>query len=111
MSENKDIKVVDAFGDEWSRFDQSGLSNLDLQEMFDSYFSIFPWEKISADSVGLDIGWGSGRWAMLVAPKVGQLHCVDASKEALAVAKRNLENAKNCQFHLASVDDIPISDE
>ena len=111
MSKNKDKKVVEAFGDEWSRFDQSGLSNLDLQEMFDSYFSIFPWENISAESVGLDIGCGSGRWARLVAPKVGQLHCIDASEEALNVAKKNLEHAKNCQFHLASVDDIPILDE
>lgn len=111
MNKNIDDKVVDAFGDEWSRFDQSGLTERDLQDMFDSYFSIFPWEKLPEDSIGLDIGCGSGRWAILVAPKVGKLHCIDASKAALDVAKRNLAHSKNCQFHLASVDNIPVPDE
>lgn len=111
MNKNMDAKVVDAFGDEWSRFDQSGLTDLDLQEMFDSYFSIFPWNKLPTNSVGLDVGCGSGRWAKLVVPKVGQLHCIDASKAALDVARKNLAHSKNCKFYLASVDNIPLPDE
>jgi len=109
--DNADSRTVEGFGDEWSRFDQSGLTNLDHDEMFDSYFSIFPWDKLPKNSVGLDLGCGSGRWALKVAPKVKQLHCIDASKEALDIAKNNLSMMSNCQFHLASVDNIPLPDE
>ena len=109
--DNADSRTVEGFGDEWSRFDQSGLTNLDHDEMFDSYFSIFPWDKLPKNSVGLDLGCGSGRWALKVAPKVKQLHCIDASKEALDIAKNNLSKMSNCQFHLASVDNIPLPDE
>ena len=34
-------KVVEGFGNEWSGFDQSGLSK-DPGSVFDAYFSIFP---------------------------------------------------------------------
>lgn len=111
MNSNLDEKVVDGFGDEWSRFDQSGLSSNDRLEMFKGYFSIFPWEILPKNSIGFDIGCGSGRWANLVAPKVGKLYCIDPSKDALAVAKKNLSEMQNCEFHLAGVDNIPLEDD
>lgn len=111
MIENVDKQVVAGFGDEWSRFDQSSLSDDELQGMFDNYFGIFPWESLRADAVGFDLGCGSGRWAKLVSPKVGRLHLVDPSPEALAVAKRSLADAENCHFHLATVEEIPLPDE
>jgi len=46
----------------------------------------------------------------MVAPRVGKLHLIDASEEALAVARRNLQGADNCEFHLASVEEIPLPD-
>lgn len=110
MTENIDKQVVEGFGDEWSRFDQSTLSADELGKMFDHYFNIFPWEKLPDDARGFDLGCGSGRWAKLVAPRVGELHLIDASADALAVAKRNLREANNCQFHLASVEAIPLED-
>ncbi|MCA1554839.1 MAG: class I SAM-dependent methyltransferase, partial [Chloroflexi bacterium] len=60
-------------------------------------------------AVGFDLGCGSGRWAKFVAPRVGMLHCVDASADALAVARRNLASAGNCCFHHASVDELPFA--
>ncbi len=45
MTENIDKQVVEGFGDEWSRFDQSALSGEELERMFDIYFNIFPWVK------------------------------------------------------------------
>ena len=109
--DNADSRTVEGFGDEWVRFDQSGLTDQDHDDMFDSYFSIFPWESLPENSVGLDLGCGSGRWALKVAPKVKELHCIDASKEALNIAKNNLSKMDNCHFHLASVDNIPLEDE
>ena len=111
MTENIDKQVVAGFGDEWSRFDQSELSKDELEKMFDNYFNIFPWKKLSADAVGFDLGCGSGRWAKMVAPRVGTLHLIDASADALAVAKRNLQGADNCEFHEASVGEIPLEND
>src|SRR5215212_6716495 len=90
LMKNVDDAVVRGFGDEWQRFDQRELSRAELEAMFDSYFSIFPWERLPADAEGFDAGCGSGRWASFVAPRVGRLHCIDASADALSVARRNL---------------------
>lgn len=110
MSNNLDSTVVDGFGDEWSRFDYSS-SSAELTEIFNSYFGIFSWDQLPDNAVGFDLGCGSGRWARLVAPKVGRLHLIDPSIEALTVARKNLLNSDNCEFHLASVDQIPLDDE
>lgn len=109
--ENIDRNVVDGFGDEWSRFDQSALSAEELHRMFEHYFNIFPWEVLKPDAVGFDLGCGSGRWAKQVAPRVGKLHAIDPSAAALAVAKRALDGIDNCEFHHAGVEDIPLADE
>lgn len=111
MSTNIDHHTVDGFGYEWSTFDQSDVSDAELKEIFNSYFSIFDWSKITDKSIGFDMGCGSGRWARLVSPRVGCLHLVDASKDALKTAKNNLNKEKNCTFHLASVDALPFEDE
>ncbi len=111
MAENIAKDVVKGFGDEWKRFDQTALSADELEEMFENYFNIFPWDKIELDAVGFDLGCGSGRWAKMVAPRVGTLHLIDASADALAVAKRNLQSADNCHFHNASVAEIPLEND
>ena len=110
MGSNIDTKTVTGFGDEWSRFDQAGLDHRELVEQFERYFAVFPWEELPANSVGFDLGCGSGRWAKLVAPRVGRLHCVDASSAALEVARGNLAGFPNVEFHNASVADIPFAD-
>ena len=107
---NADQAVVDGFGDEWSRFDQSELPDDERQQIFEDYFGIFPWNDLGPDAVGFDLGCGSGRWARVVAPRVGTLHCIDASDAALNVAKRMLANIPNVRFHHASVDQIPLQD-
>jgi SAM-dependent methyltransferase len=106
---NIDKATVEGFGDEWTRFDQSSLSNDESQLIFDKYFDIFPWDLISETSVGFDLGCGSGRWAKLVAPKVGKLLCIEPSS-AIKVARKNLANCTNCEFIEASVETMPIQD-
>ena len=108
-SENVDDKTVQGFGDEWHRFTQSELSLDEHKDTFQLYFSIFPWQKLPKNAVGFDLGCGSGRWAVLVAPKVGKLHCIDPST-ALDIARKNLSTFKNCEFHNATVDKIPLKD-
>lgn len=108
--ENTDKRTVEGFGDEWTRFDQSGVDPAESEALFATYFGIFPWQRLPPHSVGFDLGCGSGRWAKLVAPRVGTLHCIDASPDALSVARRNLADVGNVRFHEASVDAIPLED-
>lgn len=110
MQTNVDVKTVEGFGEEWSKFDQSELDECERLQIFESYFKIFPWEGLSENAKGFDLGCGSGRWAKSVAPRVGKLICIDASAEALEVAKWNLKNQTNCEFHNASVAEMPLED-
>lgn len=110
MSRNIDRSVVDGFGDEWSRFDQSALSQEDWRQLSEGYFELMPWADLPAAATGFDLGCGSGRWAKYVAPRVGLLHCIDASDAALGVSRRILSGFSNVEFHHASVDAIPLPD-
>lgn len=110
MQINYDAETVAGFGDEWEKFDQTQLATSELLEIFASYFEIFPWEQISQDAIGFDLGCGSGRWAKLVAPQVGLLYCIDASEKALAIAQKNLQDLTNCRFIHASVENLPFAD-
>lgn len=108
--DNIDPATVSGFGDEWSRFDQSGLDAAERERICADYFDIFPWEDLPQGAVGADIGCGSGRWARVVAPRVGLLHLIDASAEALDVARRNLASLDNVEFHQAPVAGMPLAD-
>ena len=107
---NLDRDTVAGFGDEWTRFDQRALDDDQRQRIFDDYFRMFPWETLPHEAVGADIGCGSGRWALLVAPRVGHLHLVDANAAALNVARAQLGACANVSFHQASVDTLPFPD-
>ncbi len=110
MDINYDGKTVEGFGQEWTEYDQSNLSEKELKEIFDSYFELFPFGSLPKDAIGFDMGCGSGRWSKLVAPQVGRLYCIDASNDALKVAQKNLANLSNCEFLNASFEDIPLND-
>lgn len=107
---NLDVQTVRGFGDEWSRFTQDQLGADVREQIFSDYFSLFDWEGLPPDSEGADIGCGSGRWAQVVAPRVGHLILIDASPEALEVAKSNLRGMQNVSFLNASVGEMPVAD-
>ncbi|MGI8559320.1 MAG: class I SAM-dependent methyltransferase [Solirubrobacteraceae bacterium] len=107
---NVDEHVVADFGREWGTFDQSDVPDEELLLQFERYFAVFPWDNLPRNAVGFDAGCGSGRWARFVVPRVGLLHCVDASAEALEVAKNTLVAMTNCEFHHASIDELPLED-
>ena len=107
-SSNVDAETVQHFGEEWSAFDQQELDPVELQEHYDAYFAMFPWDKLPDQPTGFDMGCGSGRWAKITAPRVGKLLCVDASDAALEVAKRALEAEENCELIHAPVNEAPI---
>jgi SAM-dependent methyltransferase len=104
---NSDPLTVAGFGEEWAAFDQSDAPQIDLETQFAAYTKVFRWDLVNNESVGFDMGCGSGRWAKLLAPKVGHLHCIDASDQALSVARRNLSQLDNVSFHNVQVGDAP----
>jgi ubiquinone/menaquinone biosynthesis C-methylase UbiE len=106
---NLDRKTVEGFGEEWTAFDQRELDRAELGERFNEYFAIFPFADLPQNAEGFDLGCGSGRWAALVAPKVGKLHCIDPSIKALEVARHRLGTVAGVEFHMAGVDDIPLA--
>jgi SAM-dependent methyltransferase len=111
VENNLDLRVAQGFGREWSSFRQDAdhLSQEQRRAIFEDYFRIFPWHVLPPDGgVGLDVGCGSGRWSMLVAPRVQHLHLLDPSFAALEVAKQNLRSAANVSFHLHGVANIPL---
>jgi SAM-dependent methyltransferase len=106
---NIDDKTVSSFGLQWATYDQARLPEDErTAQRFQEYFAIFPWNTLPDRAVGADVGCGSGRWALRVAPRIGKLHCIDASEQAIIVARRNLGAQHNCAFHVASVDTIPL---
>ena len=109
-SENVDWDVVDDFGSEWEEFQFDSHDTDILRDAYNQYFDIFPWEFISLESEGFDMGCGSGRWAQFVAPKVGKLNCIDPSS-AINIAKKNLKKYDNTEFFQETVDQCSLLDE
>lgn len=108
--ENIDRETVQGFGQEWAAFDQTALTPGEHRRLFDGYFGIFPFDALPEGAEGFDLGCGSGRWAALVADRVGILHCIDPASDALEVARRRLEGHPSVRFHHASVDTMPLAD-
>nr|WP_314444328.1 methyltransferase domain-containing protein [uncultured Sphingomonas sp.] len=110
MTQNLDQHTVDGFGEEWAAFDQSALPPEEHERWFQAYFGIFPWAALPLAAEGFDLGCGSGRWAMKVAPKVGTLHCIDPAAKALDVARRRLGSLTNVRFHQAGAGNLPLAE-
>jgi SAM-dependent methyltransferase len=102
---NIDPKTVEGFGREWTTFTQERLSMSERMELFEKFFSLVTWTP--KPKRALDMGCGSGRWALAVAPLVAELVAADASYEALEVAKRNVR-AGNVSFVQATPDRLPF---
>lgn len=108
---NKDQKVIEDFGDEWTDFSYESkiIDQTELEKNFYQYFAIFPWKDIPDQAEGFDMGCGSGRWAQFVAPKVHLLNCIEPSK-ALDIAKVNLQKLDNISFYRETTDSCTLSD-
>ena len=46
MMKKMNKKVIEGFGDEWKRFNQSNIENTELHKLFLRYFNFFPWNKL-----------------------------------------------------------------
>lgn len=107
---NADPRVINDFGKEWTRFNQVGIDS-ELFTTFKSYFSIFPLDRLTRDSVVADFGCGSGRWAKFVAPWVKTIYLVEPSRNALDIACMHLKDSTNVIPVCSTINDCEIDDE
>lgn len=106
---NIDEATVKAFDDKWAAV-YGGTRNPErARKNFEAYFRMFPFDELRG-AEGFDLGCGQGHHAAVVAKRVGRLHCIDPSPSGLAVAKHDMVNLPNVEFHLADVDNIPLRD-
>ncbi len=104
---NRDQRVIEDFGNEWLEFNFTKVEKEKIFSAYQQYFRIFPWNQISKDSVGFDMGCGSGRWAQFVAPKVKILNCIEPSR-AIEVAQQILKDTDNVRFWNETTDTCSI---
>lgn len=106
--QNIDKKVVESFGEEWSKF--HAFSQEDLDQVGDMYFDIITDEMVNKNTYGFDLGCGTGRWTKVLADRIGFMEAIDPS-DALYAADVLLKDNENVRLSRGSSDNIPFDDE
>jgi 2-polyprenyl-3-methyl-5-hydroxy-6-metoxy-1,4-benzoquinol methylase len=103
---NIDEETVKSFGEEWLKF--HSFSKQEIEKIGSDYFDLLP-DDVSTFTA-LDVGCGSGRWALYLSNKVKFIEGIDPSMAVFA-ASHLLENVKNVRITQASVNTIPFAHE
>ena len=106
-NQNIDVKVVEDFGEEWSKF--HAFDDAEIERMGDEYFDILPKELCSQGTTVMDMGCGTGRWTKYLSSRVGFIDAVDPSK-AIFVADDLLKNCPNVRLTKATSEALPFPD-
>jgi ubiquinone/menaquinone biosynthesis C-methylase UbiE len=102
---NLDVETVRSFGKEWEAF--NNFSHHEIQTIGDDYFDLLPLGI--SEFTALDVGCGSGRWALYLATQVKFIEAVDPSS-SVWTAKKLLRNLNNIRVTHASVESLPFTD-
>ena len=105
---NLDEAVVNSFGEEWKKFNE--FSDAEIDKIGNMYFDIIDDKILNADTYGLDVGCGTGRWTKFLADKIGFMEAIDPS-EAIFTADKLLGKKNNVRLSMASTDNLPFEDE
>jgi len=103
----KEQRSIKDFGLEWNYFKNQDLEKANIDKMFENYFSIFPFDKINSNSVGVDFGAGSGRFSIFFVKKVKHMHLIEPSI-AINNAKDFLTDYNNVTFHQRTIKDLDL---
>jgi ubiquinone/menaquinone biosynthesis C-methylase UbiE len=105
--QNIDVKVVEDFGEEWSKF--NAFDHHEIERMGNEYFDILPAELCRKHIRVLDMGCGTGRWTKYLSSRVGHIDAVDPSK-AIFVADELLKDCENVRLTRAMSEALPFPD-
>lgn len=104
---NIDEATVRAFAKEWALYNE--FSDEDLEQIGAEYFDIINLDDFGDDAEALDIGCGSGRWSIYVAPFFKKIEALDPNVSIVHAASIN-KKYRNIRFTHASVSAIPFPD-
>jgi ubiquinone/menaquinone biosynthesis C-methylase UbiE len=105
---NIDWKTVKSFGEEWAKFNT--FSDEELDRIGRDYFDIATPDILNKNTVALDVGCGSGRWAHFLSHKIRFIEAIDPSM-AVVPAARLLQPFTNVRVTQATVDNLPFPDD
>ena len=105
---NIDQQVVRDFGQEWQKFYE--FSDDSIGQSASEYFDIVNDHIVNAQTYGIDIGCGAGRWTKYFAKRAGFIEAVDPSN-AIFAAARVLKGLPNVRLAKASIETLPFEDE
>ncbi|MFZ1678161.1 MAG: class I SAM-dependent methyltransferase [Saprospiraceae bacterium] len=104
---NIDTKVVEGFGDEWTKFNT--FSDAEIKSLGMSYFDILDENVINKDSYIVDFGAGSGRFSKYLSDKVKFIEVLEPSN-AIYEANNLLGDIQNVRLAKSSVGSAPYDD-
>ena len=103
-------RFVDNYFDEFAG-EQSRLSQISADEELISQLLL---QYVQQENIGelLDVGTGNGRMLLLLGSKIEKAIGIDNSREMLAIARANLEQAdlKNCQVRIGDMYRLPFAE-
>ncbi|MDB5198172.1 MAG: Class SAM-dependent methyltransferase [Chitinophagaceae bacterium] len=105
---NIDHSVVEAFGDEWLKFQNYTDETIDI--FVKEYFDILDDTMVNKNTYAIDIGCGTGRWTKYLSTRAGFIEAIDPSNAVFA-ADNLLGDITNVRLSKASVETIPFDDE
>jgi ubiquinone/menaquinone biosynthesis C-methylase UbiE len=103
---NRHDQTVASFGQEWLKF--GTFTEDEIENAGNQYFDIAR-QILNPNMNVLDVGCGSGRWSLYVAPYVKQVEAIDPS-DAVYSAAQLTADCENIRISRASVDHIPFPD-
>ncbi len=106
--ENIDPKVVEAFGEEWSKF--NSFDEKTISTIVSEYFDILDEKIVNKQVYAIDIGCGTGRFTKYLCKHAGFVECVDPS-QAIFAADILLAGESNIRLTQATTETLPFNDE
>jgi len=95
-----------SFSEEWGAY---GTILPEHDAEFDTYMDLVDLTDLQG-AIALDLGCGSGRWGLKLAPHCRAVVCIDFS-DAILVARENLRGVPNAVFLRGDLTALPLADD
>jgi len=79
-------------------------------QLFQEHFETFPFDQINLDSIGFELGAGTGLWSSLISQVAGRIHLIDSDNDQLTRAKQ-LCQGDSFSFHVAEFDHFEMLED